>query len=338
MNKKMSPTLIGAFVVGALALLVVAVIAFGSGQLFRKTKDFVLYFDGSVNGLHIGAPVKFKGVEIGSVKDILLELNQDMQVGKIPVIIEIDLKKMTSRGGTAGVAVAEQQEAFQKAIHDRGLRGQLRTESLVTGVLYIGLDFFPNTPINLVQKPGGNDKYPEIPTVPTALEQAQDAISRIIDKLQEIDFKELGANLEATLKGLNRTVNSPEIESVLHSLAQVMPKIDTAVVSFTKLANNVDIKFSSLSDNLEQTSDATRQAMKQAENTLKQIDAPLKEAEAALINIKDVTDPKSPTLYDISKTLREVSAAARSLRLLGNYIEGNPRALIFGKPENQEGK
>jgi phospholipid/cholesterol/gamma-HCH transport system substrate-binding protein len=336
MNKKISPTLIGAFLVGALALLVIAVIAFGSGQLFRKTKDFVLYFDGSVNGLHIGAPVKFKGVEIGSVKDILLELNQDMQVGKIPVIIEIDLKKMTSRG--ASVAVAEQQEAFQKAIHDRGLRGQLRTESLVTGVLYIGLDFFPNTPINLVQKPGGNDKYPEIPTVPTALEQAQDAVSRIIDKVQEIDFKELGANLEATLKGLNRTVNSPEIESVLRSLAQVMPKIDTAVVSFTKLANDVDVKFGSLSDNLEQTSDATRQAMKQAENTLKQIDAPLKEAEAALINIKDVTDPKSLTLYDISKTLREVSAAARSLRLLGNYIEGNPRALIFGKPENQEGK
>jgi paraquat-inducible protein B len=163
-------------------------------------------------------------------------------------------------------------------------------------------------------------------------------MTRIISKLEEIDFKELGANLEATLKGVNRTVNSPEVESVLRSLAQVMPKIDAAVVSFNKLANDVDGKFSSLSDNLEQTSDATRQAMKQAENTLKQADAPLKEAEAALSNIKDVTDPESATLYDIRKTLREVSAAARTLRLLGNYIEGNPRALIFGKPENQEGK
>ena len=336
MNKKISPTLIGAFVMGALGLLVIAMIAFGSGQLFRKTKNFVLYFDGSVNGLHIGAPVKFKGVEIGSVKDILLQLNQDMQVSKIPVIIEIDLKKMTSRGASG--AVAEQQEAFQTAVHDRGLRGQLRTESLVTGVLYVALDFFPETPIILVQQPNGNNKYPEIPTVPTALEQAQDAISQIIKKLEEIDFKGLIKSLSETVSGVDQLVNSPAVKSTLRQLDQTMPKIDAAVVSFNKLANDVDGKFSSLSDNLEQTSDATRQAMKQAENTLKQTDAALKAAEGAMTNIKDVIDPESPTFYEIRKSLREVSAAARALRLLGNYIERNPRALIFGKPENQEGK
>jgi paraquat-inducible protein B len=336
MNKKISPTLIGAFVMGALGLLVIAVIAFGSGQLFRKTKNFVLYFDGSVNGLHIGAPVKFKGVEIGSVTDILLQLNQDMQVSKIPVIIEIDLKKMTSRGASG--AVAEQQEAFQQAIHDRGLRGQLRTESLVTGVLYVALDFFPGTPINLVQQPNGDNKYPEIPTVPTALEQAQDAISQIIKKLEEIDFKGLIKSLSETISGVDQLVNSPAVKSTLRQLDQTMPKIDAAVVSFNKLANDVDGKFSSLSDNLGQTSDATRQAMKQAENTLKQTDAALKAAEGAMTNIKDVIDPESPTFYEIGKSLREVSAAARALRLLGNYIERNPRALIFGKPENQEGK
>jgi paraquat-inducible protein B len=336
MNKKISPTLIGAFVMGALGLLVVAVIAFGSGQLFRKTKNFVLYFDGSVNGLHIGAPVKFKGVEIGSVTDILLQLNQDMQVSKIPVIIEIDLKKMTSRGASG--AVAEQQEAFQQAIHDRGLRGQLRTESLVTGVLYVALDFFPGTPINLVQQPNGNNKYPEIPTVPTALEQAQDAISQIIKKLEEIDFKGLIKSLSETISGVDQLVNSPAVKSTLRQLDQTMPKIDAAVVSFNKLANDVNGKFTGLSDNLAQTSDATRQAMNQAENTLKQTDAALKAAEGAMTNIKDVIDPESPTFYEIGKSLREVSAAARALRLLGNYIERNPRALIFGKPENQEGK
>jgi paraquat-inducible protein B len=336
MNKKLSPTLIGTFVVGALALLVIAVIAFGSGQLFRKTKNFVLYFDGSVNGLHIGAPVKFKGVEIGSVKNILLQINQNMQVSKIPVIIEIDLKKMTSRGASG--AVAEQQEAFQKAIHERGLRGQLRTESLVTGVLYVALDFFPESPINLVQQPNGDDQYPEIPTVPTALEQAEDKVSQIIKKLEEIDFKALIKSVSDTVSGVDQLVNSPAVKSTLRQLDQTMPKIDAAVVSFNKLANDVDGKFTSLSDNLEQTSDATRQAMKQAENSLKQTDAALKAAEGAMTNIKDVIDPESPTFYEIGKSLREVSAAARALRLLGNYIERNPRALIFGKPENQEGK
>jgi paraquat-inducible protein B len=336
MNKKISPTLIGVFVIGAVALIVIAILVFGSGRLFRQSKDFVLYFDNSVNGLRIGAPVKFKGVEVGSVKDIRLQLEKGKQINKIPVIIEIDLEKLTSRGAQPDITV--NRESFRRAIVDSGLRGQLEMESLVTGLLYVAIDLFPGTPINLVQQENDDNKYWEIPTLPTSLEQAKGAVMRVIGKLEDIDFKELGANLEATLKGVNRTVNSPEIESVLRSLAQVMPKIDAAVVSFNKLANDVDVKFSSLSDNLEQTSDATRQAMKQAENTLKQVDAPLKEAEAALINIKDVTDPESPTLSDIRKTLREVSAAARSLRLLGNYVERNPRALIFGKPENQEGK
>jgi len=336
MNKKISPTLIGAFVVGALALVVIAVIAFGSGQLFRKTREFVLYFDGSVNGLHIGAPVKFKGVEIGSVKNILLQLDQNMQVNKIPVIIEIDLEKMTSRGASA--VVAEQREAFQRAISDRGLRGQLMTESLVTGVLYVGLDFFPGTPVELVQKPGGDYKYPEIPTVPTAFAQAQDAISRIVNKLQEVDFKGLVKSVSETVDGVNQLVRSPALKSTLQKLDQTVPKLDEALASITKLANTVDGKFTSLSDNLEQTSDATRQAMRQAENTLKQASAALTEAQAAMTNIKDVIDPESPTFYDLRKSLQEVSAAARSLRLLSGFIERNPRALIFGKPENQEGK
>src|SRR5437870_7189560 len=313
MNKKVSPTLIGVFVVGAVALIVIAILVFGSGRLFRQSRDFVLYFDNSVNGLRVGAPVKFKGVEVGSVKDIRLQLEKGKEINKIPVIIEIDLEKLTSRGAQPDITV--NRETFRRAIVDRGLRGQLEMESLVTGLLYVAIDLFPGTPINLVQQENADNKYWEIPTLPTSLEQAKDAVTRIINKLEEIDFKELGATLQATIKGVNRTLNSPEIESVLRSLARTMPKVDEAVMSITKLANDVDGKVTSLSDNLQQTSDATRQAMKQAENTLKQTDAAVKEAEAAMTNIKDVIDPESPTLYDIRKSLREVSAAARSLRL-----------------------
>ena len=133
MNKKISPTMIGAFVLGALALIVVAVVALGSGRFFRQTREFVLYFDSSVNGLRVGAPVKFKGVEIGAVKDIRLQLEKGAQVNKIPVIIEIDLEKLTSRGATS--EVARDLPTFHKAIVEMGLRGQLLMESLVTGLL-----------------------------------------------------------------------------------------------------------------------------------------------------------------------------------------------------------
>jgi len=333
MNKKISPTLIGAFVVGAMVLLVVAVIAFGSGQLFRQTKEFVLYFDGTVNGLHIGAPVKFKGVEIGAVKNIVLQL-EDSQVNKIPVIIEIDLKKLTSRGATG--VIAEDREAFRKAIVEQSLRAQLRTESIVTGVLYIGFDFFPGTPITLVQKPDVAHKYQEIPTVPTEMQQVQDAAARIIAKLEEIDFKALITSVVATVEGVDKLVNAPALQSSLKSLAQTMPKIDEAVIGIHKLTTSLDGNVTKLSDNLQQTSSATREAMVQAGIVMKQTDAALKEAEAAMTNIRGVTDPDSATFYELSKSLREVSAAARSLRLLTNYIERNPRAIIFGKPENQE--
>src|SRR5262249_2093067 len=295
---------------------------------------FVLYFDNSVNGLRVGAPVKLKGVEIGSVKDIRIQVGQGTTGDKIPVIIEIDLKKLTRRG--AGTAAAVVPEAMQTAIVDRGIRGQLEMESLVTGLLYVALDFFPGTPINLVQTPGGDYDYPEIPTLPTAIEQAKGAVTRIVNKLEDIDFKELDANLQATLKGLNRTVNSPEIESVLRSLAQVMPKVDQAVVNIRNLAGTTEDKVKILADDLQHTSGDARLALKQAGDTLKQTQETMKRAEGAVTNIETLTDLDSTVNYELVKGLRDVSTAARSLRALTDYLERNPRAPIFGKPDGKE--
>ncbi len=336
MNKKISPTLIGAFVVGALALIVIAVIVFGSGRLFRQSKEFVLYFDNSVNGLRVGAPVKFKGVEIGSVKDIRLQLEKDREVNKIPVIIEIDLKKLLSRGASG--LVAENTDVFHYAIVERGLRGQLLTESLVTGLLYVGLDIFPGTPIRLVQKVNGDYKYPEIPTTPTSFEEAQDAVTRIIAKIEELDFKGLTKSLTETVDGINQLVNSPDLKASLRALQQTMPKVDEALVSIRKLATNADGSVTRLTASLEQTSDATREAMQQAAAAIKQSDSALKAAEAVMINVNGIMDENSPTVYEFRKSMREVSAAARTIRLLSSYVERNPRALIFGRPENPEAR
>lgn len=333
MNKRISPTLIGAFVVGALALIVIAVIAFGSGQLFRQTKQFVLFFSGQVNGLRVGAPVKFRGVEIGSVKEILLQLEPDMKVQRIPVIIEIDLKKVISRGGTG--VVLRDPKAFKAGI-DQGVRAQLRMESLVTGVLYVGIDLFPGTPAIFVQPPGS--KYEEIPTVPTAFEQAQDAATKIIAKLEEIDFKGLTNSAKAALDGVNQLVSSPALKASLRGLEQSIPKLQEALIGVHQLTTSIDANVSTLSVNLQQTSDAARQAMLEATTAMKQTTTVLKEAEATLTSVRSISDPDSATFYEITRSLKEVSAAARSLRLLSNFIERNPRALIFGKPETPEGQ
>jgi paraquat-inducible protein B len=316
--------------------MVIAILVFGSGRLFRQSKDFVLYFDNSVNGLRIGAPVKFKGVEVGSVKDIRLQLEEGKLINKIPVIIEIDLEKLTSRGAQPDITV--NREAFRRAIVDRGLRGQLEMESLVTGLLYIAIDLFPGTPINLVQQENADNKYWEIPTLPTTLEQAKDAVTQIINKLDQIDFKALIASLESTVDGIKRTVNSPDLELTIRSLKQTMPKVDEAVGSIRDLAVTLNENVKGLAGNLEQTSIDARTSMKQADEALRQATETMKKAEAAVVNVQTITDPESPTIYELGKTLKEISAAARSLRLAANFLERNPRALIFGKPENQEGK
>ena len=336
MKKKISPTLIGAFVVGAMVLLVLAVVVFGSGRLFRQTRAFVLYFDTSVNGLRIGAPVKFKGVEIGAVKDIRLQLEKVTQDNKIPVIIEIDLDKLTSRGATG--EVARDLPTFHQTIIKMGLRGQLLMESLVTGLLYVGLDLFPNTPIRLVQTADAHYQYPEIPTTPTTLEQAQDAATRIMAKIEEIDFKGMTKSLTDTVEGVNQLVNSPDLKASFRAIHQTMPKVDEALLSIRKLAGTMDANFSTLSGNLEQTSTATREAMEQATIAIKQTDGALKAAEAVMINVNGTMDQDSPTFYELRRSMRELSAAARTLRLLTGYIERNPRALIFGRPENAEGR
>jgi paraquat-inducible protein B len=289
-----------------------------------------------VNGLRTGAPVKFKGVEIGTVKDVRLQVERDMAFDRIPVIIEVDLQKMISRGGT--VEIAERPEAFRDAIVHRGLRGQLLMESLVTGLLYVGLDFFPGTPLNLAQQADGRYKYQEIPVTPTVFEQAQDAVSQVISKLEETDFKALAQSLERTVTGVNNLVNSPELQLILKRAAQTLPKIDETITAARKAVDTIDGSVASLGDNFAQTSDAARQMLQQAELTLKSADGALQSAEAAMINIGSISDPDSATFYQLAASLREVSTAARSLRMLANSIERNPRALLFGKPETPEAR
>lgn len=326
MNKKISPTLIGAFVAGALALVIITVVLLGSGRLFRRSTEFILYFDSSVNGLRIGAPVKFRGVEIGAVKDILLQLGPDLEVSRIPVIITIDQKKITRRGGSA--SFLDDPESVKAAI-DRGLRGQLHMESLLTGLLYIELDFVPDTSVNFAQSEENFQPYQEIPTIPTVFERAQDAASRIMAKFDETDFQGLLQSLQNAADGIQNTVNSPALRSSLESFSKAMPKIEEAVAGIRSVALTLDQNVKGVSSDLQQTSSEARAALKQAGSTMKR-------AEETISSVRGVIDADSPTFYELTKSLREVSAAARSLRQLANYLERNPRALIFGKPESKE--
>ena len=332
MNKRISPRLMGAFVIGALVLLVIAIIALGSGRLFRKTYEFVLYFQGSVNGLNVGAPVKYKGVEIGSVADILLQLEKAVP-GRIPVIIEVDAKKLAGRGFRGSLLVDP--DELQRAI-DQGLRGQLRMQSFVTGVLYVALDLYPDTPAQFILTQGS--RYEEIPTVPNELEQVQDEVRVVFAKLAKIDFDAAIVAMTHAFEGMDRLTNSPALKASLRSLEQTMPKVDEAVVNIRRLAATLDKKASDLSSDLQRTSTAARQTIAEIEMAAKQVGITMKEGEGTLVSARAIIDPESPAFYELTRSLREISGAARALRLLADYLEHNPRALIFGKPEANNGE
>ena len=319
MKQRVSPTLIGVFVLGAVLLAVTGVLLIGSGHLFRRTYPFVLYFAGSVNGLRIGAPVKFRGVEIGSVKDIRLQLNRDQSVFRIPVIVGLDPEKITSLGGSE--TILNSSAEYQSAI-TAGLRGQLQTESFVTGVLYVALDYFPGTPAAFVQQQGTRKfRYREIPTEPSSTEKARMAVTEVLTKLAASDVEGLVDSARQAVSGLHHLVSSPDLKLMIQSLGQVAGRLGDAAGNVSQLATGLDSNVSRLTADLHQTSVKAGAMMDQAGQVLQHTDATVND---------------SPLMYELTRTLKEVSAAARSVRLLTGYLERNPSALMFGKPVARE--
>src|SRR5271166_6930822 len=231
MGKRINPATVGAFVLGAIGLVLAAVVVFGSGNLFRKTHEFVIYFAGDINGLRVGAPVKFKGVEIGQVSRIRLRLEQQVnrQNGqlnadvRIPVVIELDEEKILSHGGTA-VDLSDP-HTIPNLIRE-GLRAQLGSDSFVTGLLYVALDIEPNTPILMVAPPGA--PLQEIPAVPNTLEQAQAVAVRIFERLDKVDFGAVFTQMTGMLESIRELTNSPSLRKAIDNSEHTREQLDNA--------------------------------------------------------------------------------------------------------------
>jgi len=328
MSRRFSPTLIGAFVVGAVVLVVVGVATLGSGRFFRTVHPYVLFFSGNVNGLKSGAPVKFKGVEIGSVKSVLLNASAiavlDGPVGdvRIPVIVELDERNMAQKGGK----VIPNKQTIRLLV-DNGLRAQLAMESIVTGLLYVKLDLQPGTPLRLVNDPTVD--YPEIPTLPTPLEEVQMRASQFLAQLENTDFAGLLASLGGALDGANELFNSPDLKNAVGSLDEAVKNIETliaslneTVISFQSLASAADTRVQTLSERLDQTLADAEQTSRAARKTLQ--------------SIQGFVAPDSPIVYQLGQTLEDVSASARGIRRFTEDLERNPSLLVRGKATPEE--
>ncbi|HSP96624.1 MAG TPA: MlaD family protein, partial [Candidatus Dormibacteraeota bacterium] len=285
MGKKGSPAIVGAFVLGALALAVVGVLVFGSGKFFRHTVEVVMYFPGSVDGLSTGAPVKFKGVDIGTVTNIQLVLRAGKKgpEARIPVYAVLDPSKIVTEGQNIRFPNPEARDE----LINRGMRAQLQSQSMLTGLLFIQLDFFPDTQVHFVEKQPSDP--PEIPTIPTALEQASTQAREIINDLRQIDFKGMVDEANRALAGLTKIANDPALRSALDQLPGTMKNLNGAVDSANALLRRVERQVDPLSSELHTTLVGAQRAMGTVEQT----------ASAATTLI----EPGSPLDHDLRQSL-----------------------------------
>lgn len=335
MSKQSNPTMIGAFVIGAVVLLVVGVLVFGGSELLVEKQRAVAYFPGSVKGLRTGASVTFRGVRVGYVSDIQIQTDVDTLESQIQVELELLSGSLvfTEKGRVLDKDRQTQQvkNLNMQEIVDAGLRAQLNAESFVTGQLLVDLDFHRETPPLYRAE---NPPYTEIPTIPSDIQEVVEKVQRLIADIQEsVDIGELAEDVESILDGVDELVNSPDIRESLAGLNRIINDTDTqeltgslqsaiadarGVLQDTRsLVTNADARITPLLDELMPA--------------IKKLDNALAAGEAALSNVSAQMQGDTELVYTLTTTLDELQGAARSLRIFLDYIERNPEALIRGK-------
>jgi paraquat-inducible protein B len=343
MSKQANKTLIGGFVLGAVALVVAVVLVFGSGRFLTERLTYVLHFEGSVKGLNIGSPVLFRGVKVGTVKNIRIQAESDLVSILIPVLIDLEPKRF------GNPRRAEDPEANLQRLIKAGLRARLELQSLVTGQLMVELDFHPDSPIKLVDE----TEYPEIPTIQSGMQE----LAKTIEKLP---LDQLANKLTSAVAGLEKAVNSPEVAESIVNLNKTLKEtkrlvrnvnsrieplassLEETIKDYGKLARDVDEQVKPLASGVDKVLKDTRKLVRNIDgqvtpllssvnNTAKLADDALVQAEKTLKAIEGLAGKDSAVVFELKKMMRELSAAARSIRNWASYLERHPEALIRGK-------
>src|SRR5271168_3782075 len=303
MSKKANPTIIGLFFAIGLVLALGGLLIFSSRSLFHPQFKTILYFNASLKGLNPGAPVKFRGVNVGSVVDVLIRHNQAIDDFSMPVVIAID-KKLAQVKSDEQLRIGEKDHLNQ--IIGQGLRGRLDSESLVTGVLYVALDIVPDAPPPKFHQI--NPEYQEIPTVSSDLQQLMASVAHLnLQSLSEklggilahvdvilgqLDMPAINAGVTNLLGSANHVVTAPDLTNSLTSLRRTLDQADV-------LVRHVDGRIDPLVDS--------------ATNTLNDARKTLADLRISLQNVSDLLGPDSAVRPGLARALEELGNASRSV-------------------------
>lgn len=337
MSRKANPTLIGAFVLGALTLGLIAVLLLAGDEWFRARQQYNMYFDEAGQGLQVGAPVVFLGVRVGTVKHIRIGLEEEHQRFKVQVTIELDLQMIKTGSGEA---IAPEDRLTIGQLVDKGLRARLKMQSLLTGQLYVDLAFYPDKPAHFVtqDRDGG-----EIPTIPTTVEELASLLEGFPMSAFLADLASIGASVSKLLAAPAMAEIPTRLEATLAHLQSLAARLDGRGGPLLKRAETA------LAD-LGGAIEAVRAAMAKVGRAADQVgeiaaggpglagDIARASAElaAAAQAIQRIADDESPTVQRLDASLLEISRAARSLRLLADSLERQPEAVLRGKGREEK--
>lgn len=321
MSKKVSSTAIGAFVVGAMLLAVVALSLFGGGWLFGESEQkfrAVVIFTGSVKGLNVGAPVTLRGVQVGEVRSIDVARNRGSREFVIPVVMELSSED-------AGYAGDESIDDHLNRLVASGLRAQLKTQSLLTGLLYVELDFLPAEKAHYVDF---ETDVPQIPTAPTELEA-------ILQRVSSIDVQAFVQRADDTLKSLNSLLADPETQRIPTNVNATLADVRALVVRLDGEVVALDARLDRLTGSSDATLVAVREEVRhlgaRLDTSLGVVDGALSSVHATSSQIDYALSEQSPLMVELRSAVQDLGRASRSLQALADGIEREPESLLRGR-------
>lgn len=320
MSERRASILVGAFAVGALLIAVVGALFFaGTGIGVERTR-VVMAFEGSLRGLNVGAPVALRGVTVGQVTDIDLLLNAELGDLDMVVTAEID-------SGTVQL-VGRVEEDLPAELVKRGLRAQLGVQSLLTGLLYVQLDFHPQEEASVADI---DSPLPQIPTIPTEMEVLRSSLERI-------DYAAVTDSLDRIASSLDSLLSSEDTQAIPAALRSTLDSVSAASASLESALEENSARLATLldngSDSLAHINTQLPAMSASINGSLQNLDQALLAAQSSLQNIEAATAPDSLPRQQMGMALQELRLAARALRSLAKTLEENPQSLLRGRRES----
>jgi phospholipid/cholesterol/gamma-HCH transport system substrate-binding protein len=330
-SAKAHPRLVGAFVLGAIALVLAAIVALSSGNWLARRDRFALYFPGSVKGLDQGAPVTFRGVKVGEVQDVQAFLTgRPAALIQIEVVIEVRHNVVEVPPGQsvpADLLPSASAKDFASGLIARGIRARLKSASLLTGQKYIDLDFLPQEPARFA---GLRPRYPELPTTPTAAERLGDRAEAIMEKLAELPLEQMLDDLRKTLVAAREVLESRDLRQAFAGANRSTRKMESTLVQ-------VEATFRTAAETLLALRGETGPTAEEARQTLRAFHKTADQAQASLTDVKETLSGTDDTRLTATHALEELIHTLQAFRNLAEYLQAHPEAIVVGKERSGSG-